>query len=256
MLRSDALRLLDDPVFHADMIDMIRLGGEILQADDEAVVVASAPATVAISRPGDEASRPVADSLKRLLDRWLPDPCLMATAHDQVTADFIADRFGFDDVLPCLSAAFLGAPLPVDLPAPIRIKPLGSQWTSVVVDNYPLNGPQYAAQRVADEVMWGAFDGSTIAGFIGQHVQQSMGMLYVLPQYRHRGIARALIAHLANRIIAEKRTPYDHIVVGNQASAQLQRAMGFTISQRTLYWIEASTAFDHLEPLAPASSPN
>ena len=64
-----------------------------------------------------------------------------------------------------------------------------------------------------------------------------MGMLEILPQFRRRGIAYALEAHMIDHLLAQGRTPYGQIVVGNEASLGLQRRLHMDISKDGLVWL-------------------
>lgn len=53
------------------------------------------------------------------------------------------------------------------------------------------------------------------------HEDNSLGMLYTLPQHRHKGYALEVMTHLVNQVIADGKTPFCYIVEGNVASENL-----------------------------------
>ena len=86
--------------------------------------------------------------------------------------------------------------------------------------------------------MIGAFFGEALAGFVGQHEEGSMGLLEVLPEYRGRGIGKALLAAAVNWQLERGQVPYSQIVDGNEISYRLHRSMGFSITpQVSVYWL-------------------
>jgi len=220
---------LDDPVFYADMIDAIGRGARVL---------ADTPTGVMLRTPGRaiQLTAADADSTDELLDH-LDGPVRLLVAHDEHSVPVVQRRFGFERATPCYSSVFQGTGItPVTLPG-VRIEPLGPEWAQVVADNYHPDDLRYAVNRLEAGVMLGAFRGDTLLGFIGQHSEGAMGLLDVLPEYRHHGIATVLLTRLTHDLLAAGRVPYDHIIVGNDASEQLQRKLGFTISTRILYWM-------------------
>lgn len=53
------------------------------------------------------------------------------------------------------------------------------------------------------------------------HTENSLGMLYTLPEYRHRGYALEVMTALCEKILKVGITPYAYIVKGNVASEEL-----------------------------------
>lgn len=53
------------------------------------------------------------------------------------------------------------------------------------------------------------------------HLEKSLGMLYTLPEYRHRGLALTVMTTLCNEVIAQGDIPYAYIVDDNVASIAL-----------------------------------
>ena len=63
-----------------------------------------------------------------------------------------------------------------------------------------------------------------------------MGMLEILPPFHRRGYAAQLEAFLIAAALKESRTPYCHVVDGNEASLHLQRKMGLTCTRLPAIW--------------------
>jgi len=93
----------------------------------------------------------------------------------------------------------------------------------------------YIHERLDDGMYGGFLDGKCI-GFIGIHAEGAMGMLEILSPFRRRGYGRALEAYLSNILIAEGKIPYCHIICDNSASIELQKSMGFWVSDRKVWW--------------------
>jgi GNAT superfamily N-acetyltransferase len=75
-----------------------------------------------------------------------------------------------------------------------------------------------------------------IIGFIGEHPEHALGMLYIDEAYRRQGIGRALEQALINKFIDEGKIPFDHVVITNDKSIHLQNSLGMTLSEGNIYW--------------------
>jgi predicted GNAT family acetyltransferase len=75
-----------------------------------------------------------------------------------------------------------------------------------------------------------------IMAFIGEHPEHAMGMLYVDENHRRKGIGTVLEKALINKFLDEGKVPYDHVVLDNYKSMNLQRSLGMTLDEGFLYW--------------------
>ncbi|MEG2158377.1 MAG: GNAT family N-acetyltransferase, partial [Clostridia bacterium] len=53
------------------------------------------------------------------------------------------------------------------------------------------------------------------------HTEGSLGMLYTLPEYRHKGLALKVMIDITNKVIEAGQLPFAYIVKGNIASEAL-----------------------------------
>ena len=82
----------------------------------------------------------------------------------------------------------------------------------------------------------GSADPVTV-GFIGRHMEDSMGLLFVRPEYRGLGIAVKLECFMIGEMLRLGLTPYCHVIVGNEASMNLQRAIGMELWDGRMSWV-------------------
>jgi len=87
--------------------------------------------------------------------------------------------------------------------------------------------------------MFGALVEGRMAGFIGTHIEGSIGMLEVYEEYRRRGIAESLESYIINTRLSKGLLPYGDIIVGNEPSFGLQRKLGLKITKENFYWVVA-----------------
>ena len=155
---------------------------------------------------------------------------------------FIPDIFevtGEKEMLPCMQTSY-NKETPVKIPETDRItyRRLTMEDLDFVCRTYRYgeNDSRYLSDRISHGMI-GAFDGKRCVGFIGEHSEGSMGILEVIPEYRRRGIATALEGMMINKKLKEGRIPYDHVVLGNDASLGLQKSLGMDKAEGIVTWL-------------------
>ena len=82
----------------------------------------------------------------------------------------------------------------------------------------------------------GFLDGEPV-GFVGEHLEGSMGLLYVLPEFRRRGFGEALEKFCIAKTIEKGFVPFGQVEKDNAASLNLQKKLGFTVSENLIFWM-------------------
>lgn len=116
------------------------------------------------------------------------------------------------------------------------IRRLDRRCLKRIADNYELADEEEIAALLDAGVIYGAFAGGELAGFIGKHEEGSVGLLFVFPEFRRMGIAEALERNYVNRELAEGNVAYGQIFVGNTPSRQLQEKLGMDFSDKFICW--------------------
>ncbi|MDE6956268.1 MAG: GNAT family N-acetyltransferase [Oscillospiraceae bacterium] len=232
-----------DPVRYVDMTEAVRRGiGAVLHASPSA-------ALVGIPSPDcpevfDSYLMSCADmDAAHLLCGLLPDggDSLIA-AHEDFYLPLLQDRFGLGFFLEGASfqAAYLGVgPCPIP-DSPLALRQLAADDLPQVSEHYKLEGEGYLRFLLERGRLFGGFLDGTMIGFAGFHTEGAMGLLEVFPPYRRRGFASVLEQYLINRELALKHIPFGQVVTGNAPSLALQRSLGMTLSEGTLYWLARS----------------
>jgi len=167
---------------------------------------------------------------------------LMAV-HQEHLVEGAALRFGLRPTMRCHQAAWLHPSPPAAPETPFRVEPLGPDRAGEVRALYAQDvEPGYIEGRLLAGEMFGAFRGGELAGFIGLHAEGSMGMLEVLPAFRRMGVGTLLVAFLCGRLMERGLTPFSQFTTHNLASRRLHEAMGFSISDELVYWLEPPKA--------------
>lgn len=108
----------------------------------------------------------------------------------------------------------------------------------IIKANYEKESPENIERLAANKKIYCAFVDDDFVGFIGEHPEGSMGLLYIFPNHRRKGYAESLESFLVNEYLRQGRIPYGHVVVGNEASMGLQNKLGFVTADEKVYWLK------------------
>lgn len=167
--------------------------------------------------------------------------------HQREMVPFMEKYFHLKEDMECLQGAYTRREkLPVrGLYGPdgrgengFSIRVLSEEFIPFVTEHYSEIGTEeYVTDRIRHGAVYGAFYDEKIVGFIANHEEGSIGMLYVLPEYRKRHVAMALETYCMNLAIERGEIPYGQIVLGNEPSIGLQEKMGICFAKGTVVWM-------------------
>lgn len=221
--------LMKDPLLHADMISCLgREDCEVLYSEDDGVMLKTGKHFYRVSTDTEETLRSLCGFITEEKDYDI-------LAHQFRFVSAIYEEKGLFELLPCRQAVYNGKRLPEPEIPGIEFKPLTMEQLQFVVENYD-SSEEYIKSRI-ETGMLGAFDGEQCVGFIGRHGEGSVGLLKVMPTHRRRGIGEGLEARMVNRVIDEGRIPYDHVVIGNEASMSLQKKLGMEFAKNMVVFL-------------------
>lgn len=226
-----------DKVLNGEMLELIsRNEANILYSEEDGVLlmekaIVDGYACYEMSAASEEAAVKMAGliSYRRGFDLML---------HQNQFANAVKDCLGLEDknTLPCAVEIYMEKEAPALMNvAGIDIKPLTMADFNFVCKNYD-SGSEYIKDRIKYG-MFGAYDNGKCVGFIGFHHDGSIGLLEVIPQYRKRGIGKALMARVINRAMKENRIVFSHVVLGNDVSLAFHKSIGFTKIDSEVCWI-------------------
>ena len=228
---AELLRSFGDPACYEDMIQTIARGqAELLEATALGVLIRHRRAGLYMLA-GDEAG------MLALAGR-IPADARDVLIHGTMRPEKVhalRQRFGRAYAHPFIAYAYYGACPPEEENTVIRS--LGMDALDFVHANYGHAGRAYLAERLADGVMIGAVVDGHLAGFIGEHVEGSMGLLHIMPEDRRHHLGFALERADIRRTMLRGQTPFCQVAPDNAASRSLQRRLGMTQAEGMLYWI-------------------
>ena len=228
-----------DPVRYVDMTEAVRRGiGAVLHASPSAALVGIPSPDC----PGvfDSYLMSCADmDAAHLLCGLLPGRGnSLIAAHEDFYLPLLQERFGLGFFLEGASfqAAYLGGPCPIP-DSPLALRQLAVDDLPQVADNYKLEGEDYLRSLLERGQLFGGFLNDAMVGFAGRHAEGSIGLLEIFPPYRRRGFATVLERYMINQELALGHIPFGQVLTDNAPSLALQRSLGMTLSEGTLYWL-------------------
>lgn len=224
-------RLTSNRLLYLDMLEVLRRGtAQVCRAGCDGVLLYDPPSEIWFV----DADTPAA------LEEMLPlmEGCTILTGHQMWYKDILAAHFSFQTQQICRQSAWLAPQSPAVPPFGGEIRRLDRSWAVWAEEHYShsFGGVAYMEDAI-DRGMLGAFVEGRPAGFVGTHIEGSMGMLEVLPEYRRRGIGEALLLAMTVFCLEQGKYPYGQVFTDNAPSLALQRKVGMTLSEELLFWL-------------------
>ena len=176
-----------------------------------------------------------AEAGRRLLEKHIGPEWSLLMVSDAALGREVYDRYGFSGKLECYQAAYYGEKPPAD--GRITVRTAGEEDLPMLTETYHLISPEELEQVVRRKKLLIGYHGDQAVGFIGEHLEGSMGILYILPEFRHRGFGAALQAHFIARTMEEGYVPFGQVEKENHASLCLQEKLGMTVSENLIIWM-------------------
>ena len=170
-----------------------------------------------------------------LLDRCGGEDCKLLMTSNYALGQAAFGRYGFSGKLECYQVAYYGEKPPLD--AALTVRTADERDLPMLEKNYDLISAEELEKAVERRSILLGYHGDRLVGFIGEHLEGSMGMLYVFPEYRHMGFASALQKRLIADTMERGFVPFGQVEKENRASLSLQRKLGMTQSDRLIVWM-------------------
>lgn len=148
----------------------------------------------------------------------------------------VADKFGYENIMECYQMAFLSK-------EPPKADDV-LEYKTATMEDFPLISREYglvSKEELKELIERGnivmGYENSSPVGFIGEHMEGSVGLLQVLQEHRRKGYGTALEIEMIRRTLEKGYIPFGQVVVGNTASLELQKKLGLTKSEETIFWM-------------------
>ena len=170
-----------------------------------------------------------------LLDRYTGPDCHLLMVSDCAIGQTAFERYGYSEKLECWQFAYYGERPLID--TRLSVKEADEQDLPMLTRHYQMISPEELAEVVRKKSILLGYEQRRLVGFIGEHLEGSVGILYVLPEYRQRGFGTALQNCLIAKTMEKGFVPFGQVEKGNQKSLRLQEKLGMTRSDDLIVWM-------------------
>ena len=160
---------------------------------------------------------------------------VMAVGED--IAACVRDRCGLTETIEVYQAIYTKQE-PPDIERRLRLVPAGPADMGFIRQHYSTLDEKELEQIIRNRELYLAFDADEPVGFIGQHLEGSMGLLEILPPYRRRGLGAELECFMIGKMLEQGLLPYCQFETDNLASRRLQEKLGLTVvDNKKIVWL-------------------
>lgn len=221
--------LMRKPLLHMGMIESIRRGtANIIDAQPDGVVIQELKSgAYMISADNFEKGK---ELLKHIAK------CDLIVVHQKFMVNHTKDKYRLNQMLECFQSVYLKQErLPIE--GNLEIKKLEISQIDRVLKSYDKLSEEEIKKIINSGSLFGGYKKGELIGFAGMHLEGSIGILEVFPQYRRCGYGRELESYMANLTLEKGWTPFAQVVEDNKSSIELQKKLGFEQSEEKLYWL-------------------
>ncbi|MBR2974283.1 MAG: hypothetical protein IKC47_00870 [Clostridia bacterium] len=106
----------------------------------------------------------------------------------------------------------------------LDFRPMDARYWQLISDGTPYHADEQDIRECLGNRLSSAIyiDNEPVCWCLLHH-ENSLGMLYTLPQHRRKGYALAVMTDICKKIVANGDVPYGYIIKGNYASEQLAK---------------------------------
>ena len=170
-----------------------------------------------------------------ILRRRLGGDCRLLMVSDHSLGMKTFAQYGFEGMMECYQAAYSGC-MP-ELTDRLAMREAEEEDLPVLTATYDLVSAEELRLIVKRRKLTLGYEGDRLSCFMGEHLEGSMGLLYVFPEFRRKGYATELEKAMIAKTLREGYTPFCQIEKNNSASMALQRKLGLAISDRLICWM-------------------
>ena len=205
-----------------------RGSGEILADRDNALLVRDSVSGALLLACSDR------ETGFSLLDRYADD-CGLLMVSDYALGKEAFERYGFSEKIECYQYAYYGGKPSVS--PELDIRTADEDDLAMLTENYHMISPDELAQVVRRGSVFIGYDRGQPVGFIGEHLEGSMGLLYIFPEYRRKGFGTVLETYLIAKTMEDGYIPFGQVEKDNLRSLSLQKKIGMTTSDNLIVWM-------------------
>ena len=128
---------------------------------------------------------------------------------------------------------------PFEYQSELNIRIASIKDLSFILYHYNLLEESEIQKIISMNHLYIGYKKNILVGLIGLHLEGSIGLLYILEEYKGNGYGTELEMFLANHLLFKNKIPFGQLETENNHSIFLQKKLGFTFSTEKQYWFES-----------------
>ena len=128
---------------------------------------------------------------------------------------------------------------PFEYQSELNIRIASIKDLSFILYHYNLLEESEIQKIISMNHLYIGYKKNILVGFIGLHLEGSIGLLYILEEYKGNGYGTELEMFLVNHLLFKNKIPFGQVETENNHSIFLQKKLGFTFSTEKQYWFES-----------------
>ncbi|MGN0166458.1 MAG: GNAT family N-acetyltransferase [Acetatifactor sp.] len=225
------MNLETNPVLYAGLIQILKRGtAEILEETENGIFLLDTVSN------GVMLAVENVETGKEWLRKHSDLHSTLFSVFDRELVDFIRAEYGLTEVLDCYQS-FYPLNTPPTYGKNLQIRCAAQQDLPLILAHYDKLNETELKQVITRGNLFLAFHNEEAVGFVGEHLEGSMGLLEVFPDCRRQGYGAELESFMISRMLERGLLPYCQVEVDNEKSLALQRKLGMTMSREKVYWV-------------------
>ena len=216
------------PLEYISLSHVIKRGtGRILEEDNNACLLCDTVSGVLFLACEDK-EKGIA-----MLDRHTNELGVLMLSNPEI-GKVAFSRYGFVNQMECYQVAYYGQKPPLDERLTLRVATLDD--FPIIAEHYHMTSKQELREIIGRGLILLGYHEGQLVGFIGEHLEGSMGLLHVFPEYRRMGFGFSLEKAKIADVMQKGFIPFAQIEKNNLPSLRLQEKLGMTRSKHTILW--------------------
>lgn len=217
---------------HVGMLQVIYRGtAQIIEANEQGVLLRDEISEVYMLSTTEDTQ-----GIAWMKEHLTKENCSIMQVTSKGCMEFAKKAYGFKNSLDCKQMVY-SKKEPVTYKARLKIvEPNEVQFQQIWNVYDAISYEELCKIRERHQLFVALYEGEMV-GFIGSHLEGSIGLLKVLPEHRRRGYGLEMESYMINQFLEWGYIPFVQVEVGNKQSEALQVKLELETSDEYVYWI-------------------
>ncbi len=162
--------------------------------------------------------------------------CKLLVLHQNYMVYYVKNKFDLNRTQYCFQAVYTSKDS-IELGQNLDVKKLEVNQLEIISEQYKMLDKNDVEKLLKEGKLYGGYKAGNLVGFVGNHLEGSIGLLEVFPKYRRFGYGSYLESFMINNNLKEGFIPFVQILEDNIQSIALQKKLGLEVSKSTLIWV-------------------